>query len=190
MFYIFHILVDWYYYFVLLDFLAFAYFIFYIMIRSVSWYTVYKEIFAPVLFSLLSPLLSAGEFKTVRILMFQIISFWRYWVWAKSRQDESVEGRKLNGAKITLYTVPWFHHDKGIIMNFDNVYLNVHSKFLMQWLFLASYEINRSIMSSQLILNTKDPMDSVRYITYIYITVICLSVLASLRVMYDDWLCM
>lgn len=71
-------------------------------------------------------------------------------------------------------------------MNFDNVYLNVHSKFLMQWLFLASYEINRSIMSSQLILNTKDPMDSVRYITYIYITVICLSVLASLRVMYDD----
>lgn len=71
-------------------------------------------------------------------------------------------------------------------MNFDNVYLNVHSKFLMQWLFLASYEINRSIMSSQLILNTKDPMDSARYITYIYITVICLSVLASLRVMYDD----
>lgn len=71
-------------------------------------------------------------------------------------------------------------------MNFDNVYLNVHSKFLMQWLFLASYEINRSIMSSQLTLNTKDPMDSVRYITYIYITVICLSVLASLRVMYDD----
>lgn len=71
-------------------------------------------------------------------------------------------------------------------MNFDNVYLNVHSKFLMQWLFLTSYEINRSIMSSQLILNTKDPMDSVRYITYIYITVICLSVLASLRVMYDD----
>lgn len=71
-------------------------------------------------------------------------------------------------------------------MNFDNVYLNVHSKFLMQRLFLASYEINRSIMSSQLILNTKDPMDSARYITYIYITVICLSVLASLRVMYDD----
>lgn len=41
--------------------------------QSVLWFTVYREIFAPILFTPLSPLFSAGELKTGRSLMSQII---------------------------------------------------------------------------------------------------------------------
>lgn len=43
---------------------------------AVFTYTVYREIFAPVLLSPLSPSLSAGELKIGRIPMFQVISFY------------------------------------------------------------------------------------------------------------------
>lgn len=75
-------------------------------------HTVYREIFARVLFSLFSPLLSPCEFRSNagRSSLFQIIYFWRYCVWVNSRQDETLfrcrrEKKKIHGPKIILYTV-------------------------------------------------------------------------------------
>lgn len=79
--------------------------------------TVYREIFAPVLFSLLSPLLSAGEFKTGQIQMSQIISFIHKYVWINSRWGKpfaSEKGQKNHGAKI-----PCIQSFNSLIKNFN-----------------------------------------------------------------------
>lgn len=84
------------------DFFSFYIFLYGTLLTPHSPTTEYREIFAPFTFAL-SPTLLVGEFKTMQIPMFQIISV------SGPIQDEakffnSIDGRKLQVANITLFT--------------------------------------------------------------------------------------
>lgn len=84
------------------DFFSFYNFLYGTLLTPHSPTTEYREIFAPFTFAL-SPTLLVGEFKTMQIPMFQIISV------SGPIQDEakffnSIDGRKLQVANITLFT--------------------------------------------------------------------------------------
>lgn len=68
------------------------------MKKTVQGFTVYREIL-PYIFSSLLPWMSAGEFKTEQITMFQGISLVHNFVWENLRRGEAIS--KCRSAKIT-----------------------------------------------------------------------------------------
>lgn len=106
-----------------------------------QWITVYREIFAPDLFSPLSSALLTVEFKTGWIPMSSIN--WRHnCVWANSRRGETVckwrRARKLHGAKITLYTVSHLGYDESSNFFFLIPNMQQHDRKIQLYIFIVN----------------------------------------------------